>query len=332
MTVDEIAKRANVSKATVSRVINESGYVSKEKREKVLSVLKDIDYQIPENTRKAGIRRIHTIGVVVSEMTNPYFLSAFEGIASVADQYDIDVVFYNSDRNPEKEIRALKRLKEMQVQGIIIAPILDFDNFQSSQRFGEAMNNTKIPIVFMDATAELDERDGVFFDNFAGAFKAVDAMIQAGHREIGILTGDRRIKTVRDRFRGYCKALEVNGIERRDNFILEGDFTREGAYRTAKEYLKNGKMPQAIFTCNNFTTEGFFKAVLEEKLVLGQDIFCMAFDKLEQFDMFGLNYSYLERNPWEMGKAAMEMLLERLKNPSILCTRKIIPFHIIMNS
>ena len=58
----------------------------------------------------------------------------------------------------------------------------------------------------------------------------------------------------------------------------------------------------------------------------------MAFDKLEQFDMFGLNYSYLERNPWEMGKAAMEMLLERLKNPSILCTRKIIPFHIIMNS
>ena len=184
----------------------------------------------------------------------------------------------------------------------------------------------------MNATAELDERDGVFFDNFAGAFKAVDAMIQAGHREIGILTGDRRIKTVRDRFRGYCKALEGNGIERRDNFILEGDFTREGAYRTAKEYLKNGKMPQAIFTCNNFTTEGFFKAVLEEKLVLGQDIFCMAFDKLEQFDMFGLNYSYLERNPWEMGKAAMEMLLERLKNPSILCTRKIIPFHIIMNS
>ena len=190
----KLAKRANVSKATVSRVINESGYVSKEKREKVLSVLKDIDYQIPENTRKAGIRRIHTIGVVVSEMTNPYFLSAFEGIASVADQYDIDVVFYNSDRNPEKEIRALKRLKEMQVQGIIIAPTLDFDNFQSSQRFGEAMNNTKIPIVFMDATAELDERDGVFFDNFAGAFKAVDAMIQAGHREIGILTGDRRIK------------------------------------------------------------------------------------------------------------------------------------------
>ena len=146
MTVDEIAKRANVSKATVSRVINESGYVSKEKREKVLSVLKDIDYQIPENTRKAGIRRIHTIGVVVSEMTNPYFLSAFEGIASVADQYDIDVVFYNSDRNPEKEIRALKRLKEMQVQGIIIAPTLDFDNFQSSQRFGEAMNNTKIKL------------------------------------------------------------------------------------------------------------------------------------------------------------------------------------------
>ena len=76
-------------------------------------------------------------------MTNPYFLSAFEGIASVADQYDIDVVFYNSDRNPEKEIRALKRLKEMQVQGIIIAPTLDFDNFQSSQRFGEAMNIQK---------------------------------------------------------------------------------------------------------------------------------------------------------------------------------------------
>ena len=72
------------------------------------------------------------------------------------------MVFYNSDRNLEKR-SGIKRLKEMQVQGIIIAPTLDFDNFQSSQRFGEAMNNTKIPIVFMDATAELDERDGVIF-------------------------------------------------------------------------------------------------------------------------------------------------------------------------
>ena len=78
MTVDEIAKRANVSKATVSRVINESGYVSKEKREKVLSVLKDIDYQIPENTRKAGIRRIHTIGVVVSETVSYTHLDVYK--------------------------------------------------------------------------------------------------------------------------------------------------------------------------------------------------------------------------------------------------------------
>ena len=331
MTIEEISKLANVSKATVSRVLNRNGYVSEEKKKKVLEVLKETGYQHPEGPRKPAIGKIHTVGVIISEMTNPYFLSSFEGIAAAADQYDIDLIFYNSDRNPEKEIRALKRFKEMKVQGIIIAPTLDFDNFESSKKFSKAMNDTGIPIIFMDATAELDQRDGVFFDNFAGAFHAVDSMIQEGHREIGILTGDRNIKAVRDRYRGYVKALEANGIKLNQEYILQGNFTREGAYRITKEYLEKGKFPPAVFTSNNFSTEGFVRAVLEKNLVLGRDVHCMAFDKLEQFDMFKLKYSYLERNPWEMGRIAMELLLERLKNPEILCTRKIIPYHIVID-
>ncbi len=331
MTIEEIAKKAGVSKATVSRVINNNGYVSEEKRQKVQAILEKIEYKPSAIIRKTGIKKVHTIGIIVSEMTNPYFLRAFEGISSIADQYDINLIFYNSDRKPEKEIKALKCLDDINVQGIIIAPTLDFDNLESSIKFGHVLNEIKVPIVFMDATVELDYRDGVFFDNFAGAYKAVDAMIQAGHKEISILTGDRNIKTVRDRYRGYCKALEMNGIQIKQELVYEGDFTKAGAYKVIKKIIREGKLAQAVFTSNNFSTEGFLQAILEEKLELGKDVFCMAFDRLDGYDMFELKYNYLERNPWEMGKTAMEMLLERLKNPAILCTRKIIPFNIVMN-
>ena len=129
MTIEEISKLANVSKATVSRVLNRNGYVSEEKKKKVLEVLKETGYQHPEGPRKPAIGKIHTVGVIISEMTNPYFLSSFEGIAAAADQYGpcevinlTEQVFVDCSQSGElSRLQPIKNTRVVQLQSFFLA-------------------------------------------------------------------------------------------------------------------------------------------------------------------------------------------------------------------
>ncbi|MGN0322750.1 MAG: LacI family DNA-binding transcriptional regulator [Oliverpabstia sp.] len=330
MTISEIARLAGVSKATVSRVINQSGYVSNEVYDKVKEVIKNTGYVPSSTARLLSKCETDTIGVIISEIANPYFAEAFEGISIVADEYDLNVFFYNTDCKPEKERKALRMLGEQRVKGIIIAPTTDFDDVVAKKELDVFLNKADCPVVFLDASTDLDMRDGVFFDNFLGAYQAVEALIKVGHREIGILTGDRRVKIVRDRFNGYQRALMDNGIEIDERFIFEGDFTIESAYQITKEKIRDGNLPKAIFTSNNFSTIGFMKAAIENGIELQKDVVCMSFDKVDSADMFGIRYNYLQRNPKSMGEIAMRLLLNRIENPDMPCTRQIMQCKIVM--
>lgn len=155
-------------------------------------------------------------------------------------------------------------------------------------------------------------------------------MIEDGKREIGIITGDLKTKTARDRYKGYVQALEENGIGVNESFVYQGDFTTKTAYSITKSMLSNGTYPEIVFTSNNLTTIGFIKAVYDSGLKLGRDIHCMSFDKLDTFEE--LKYSYIERNPLQMGKLAATMLMERIKDPELPARKYYMQSKIIADS
>ena len=155
-------------------------------------------------------------------------------------------------------------------------------------------------------------------------------MISSGHRQIGIITGDEKNKVVRERYRGYIKALKDSGLKVDPRLVFVGDYTVETAYRIGKSMIQAGMLPPAIFTANNFTTIGFIKACIEEKVELEKDVSVMAFDKLDEYDIFGLKYNRLERDPRAMGRMAAGMLVTRIQYPDMPRSRKIIPSKIVM--
>ena len=202
-------------------------------------------------------------------------------------------------------------MKTQGVRGAIITPSVDFENIESTRRYKKLLQAIGLPIVFMDVSVSLELGDGVFVDNQLGAYQAVEAMIEKGYREIGFI-GARKSKSVKDRFRGYSSAMDTHGIPIQEEFLVDVDVSTIGpCYETIKEFLQKKKHPQAFFTSNTFTTIGFIKAVSELGMELEKDIACMAFDKVDFIEMLKLKCNYLERSPYDMGKTATQLLLNR---------------------
>lgn len=329
LTIEDIAKKAGVGKATVSRVLNNTGYVSEKTRQKVNQIIEGCDY-VPSATARNFVKQdSNMIGVIVPEAHNPYFASAVEGISSVLDQQELLLILCNSNKNFEKEERILRLLNQQSLKGLIITPTIDDMDQKQIGRYKERIRAMKTPVVFMDSGFDFYDWDLVYFDNRANAYHVTKAALEQGCKDIGILTGDLHIKTARDRYRGYLQALEEYAVPLNEAYVYQGDFTADVAYQITREMLASPSFPRTVFTTNNLSTIGFIKAVYDSGMVLGRDITCISFDKLDTFEE--LKYSYLERNPMEMGRMAATMLMERIQDPKLPTRRYYLQSKIKMN-
>lgn len=329
MTIEDIASKAGVGIATVSRVLNNRGYVNEKTRAKIEAVIKKYDYVPSATARNFAKKESNMVAVIVPEAHNPYFAAAVEGISEVLEQHDLLLILCNSDKDFIKEEKILYTLKQQELKGIIVTPAIDDLNKGGLKEYKEIVESLYIPVVFMDSGLNFYEWDVVYFDNTANSYNAIKAVIEEGNSEIGIITGDLRTKTARDRYKGYAQALEESGIELNEKYVYNGDFTVKTAYDITRNMLATGKYPEIVFTSNNLTTIGFIKAVYDARLKLGRDIQCISFDKLDTFEK--LKYSYIERDPLQMGRLAATMLMERIKDPELPARKYYMKSKIVVN-
>lgn len=329
MTIEDIASKAGVGIATVSRVLNNRGYVNEKTRAKIEAVIKKYDYVPSATARNFAKKESNMVAVIVPEAHNPYFAAAVEGISEVLEQQDLLLILCNSDKDFIKEEKILYTLKQQELKGIIVTPAINDLNKGGLKEYKEIVESLYIPVVFMDSGLNFYEWDVVYFDNTANSYNAIKAVIAEGNSEIGIITGDLRTKTARDRYKGYAQALEESGIELNEKYVYNGDFTVKTAYDITRNMLATGKYPEIVFTSNNLTTIGFIKAVYDARLKLGRDIQCISFDKLDTFEK--LKYSYIERDPLQMGRLAATMLMERIKDPELPARKYYMKSKIVVN-
>ncbi|MBU3228570.1 LacI family DNA-binding transcriptional regulator [Clostridium algidicarnis] len=312
ITISDIAEKAGVSLATVSRVLNDSGYVKEETRIRVQKVIKDLNYTPSAIARSLSKNKTNTIGVIVPDIVNPFFGEVIKGITEVAEKSGLNIILCNTDESKEKELRALKVLTEQRIQGIIIAPTSAEDEFNSE--YLKTLENMGIPIVLVDGNVKYTTFNGVFVDNIKGSYEATEALIKEGHRKIGVITGRMNSKPAKDRYLGYQKALLMNNIPLEEKYTFYGDYKEKTAYKITKDIIKMKDRPTALFVCSNMTTLGSLKAIYEEKINIPEDISLVSFDKVEILNILGFNISYVNGPSVEMGKLGMQMLVDILNN------------------
>ncbi len=322
VTISDIAKEAKVSSATVSRVLNNSGYVKEETKQRILDVIKDRNYAPSAIARSLSKSETNTIGVIVPDITNAYFGEIIKGISDIAEKNNLNIILFNTDNYLDKEVRALNLLREQRIKGIIMTPGFGEEKF--NETYIKTINNLNIPIILVSADIKFTKLNGVFVDNIKGGFDATNLLIKEGHTKIGIMAGLLSSEPIADRLEGYRKALKENNIPFKNKYIYYGDFKLDKAYELTKNIFEEKDPPTALVICSNMMTMGVIKALNEKNKNIPKDLAIVGFDKIDLLDIVGLNITYMEDCPIELGKASMDMLCDIISNTDNTSVRRLI--------
>lgn len=308
VTIREVAAKAGVSPATVSRVVGNYGYVSQKTRRKVLAAVKELGYRPDSIARSLVTRATHTIGLVVTDITNPFFANLVRGVEEVTWQHGYTLILANTDEDMQREKAVIQTLQEKRVDAFIVVPA----SSQGSPHLQEVVSRG-IPLVLVDRGVRNLAVDTVMVDNEEGAYKAVSHLIRLGHSRIGIVLDNLKITTNEERLAGYRRALLENSLTAEESLIQSCRFTQHSAYELVSNMLAGHERPTALFTANNFMTIGAIQAIREAGLSIPQDIALVGFDDLE-WNLVNVPYLTAVAQPvFEMGNIAAQRVIAQLK-------------------
>ena len=311
MKMIDIAKKAGVSIATVSRVINNESNVKEKTKQRVLEIIDEYEYTPSAVGRNLSKKETNIIAVIVPDIANPFFSEIVEGITQEADEKGLGVILFSTNESLVKQEKALNMALEQRVKGIIISVTKDSYEMGSNQL--NKFQKKDIPVVLIDRDIKNSSFDGVFLDNIGGAKKGVESLVEKGCKRIGIITGPLTSKPGRDRLRGYKRALEENKIEVLEKDIYEGDFQMESGYELGIDIFSKKKRLDGIFICNNQMTLGFIKAMNEKGCKTPKDIEIVSFDRVEILKVFGIELTTVSTEVRKLGVKGIELLLEKLE-------------------
>lgn len=330
MNIKVIANATGVSSATVSRVINNSGYVKDETRQKVLKVIQEYNYIPSAVARSLSTQDTSTIGVIIPDIENPFFSSVIRGISDVAEKNDYNILFFGTNETASTEHAFLKTVQSQRLKGVIITPVSEFD--METRDYLLRLDSTGIPVVLVDRDIKDTNFDGVFMDNIQSSYEGVETLIKAGHRRIAIIAGPNTSKPGKERLIGYKKVMKAYNLDVPSDYIAIGDFKAAKAYDRTADLLSLPNPPTAIFTSSNLTTLGCLKYLTENNIQIGKELSVFGFDDIDILKMVDYKLSVIDRDVKMQGQEAMNILLQRLDNPkqSNGPKRIILPHNIIL--
>lgn len=307
-TIHDVARVAGVSVATVSHVINASRQVLPETRAKVLAAIDVLKYRRDGVARSLRRSKTGTIGVMISDISNPYFsdlvLGIEEAIHAADDRHTL--ILCNTEEDADKELVYLDLLQEKRVDGLIAVPV------GGNHGVFCAMIEAGLPVVCVDRTLSGVSCDAVVLDNREAARKAVAHLLALGHRRIAMLRADQRTDAMDDRAAGYADALEAHGVPLDTGLVFESESRISSAQRVALELINARPLPDAVFTTNNFMTLGLLRALTERGLSCPEDIVVAGFDDFPWATAFKPRLTVVSQPAYAMGQEAVRLLFDRM--------------------
>lgn len=317
-TIQDVAQHAGVSIATVSRVLNGTTYVNEEVAARVRAAVKELQYQPSRAAQALRANRSKIIGLLISDIQNPFFTALIRGVEDVANRNGYSLILCNSDENPRKEQQYIEVLCAERVAGAIVVPTSE--NPPKLRLFREH----EIPLISVDRRVKDRTTDAVLIDNVRGAYEAVAHLITNGYRRIGVITGPVGTTTGRERLEGYRKALREAGLASDPALERVDDFKSEGGRKCAQALLDMEQPVDALFTTNNLMTLGALEAIHERHLRIPEDIAIVGFDEMPWAALSSISLTTVTQPVYELGSTAALRLFQRLQDPTALSKQEII--------
>jgi LacI family transcriptional regulator len=310
-TVRDVARRARVSVSTVSHVLNRTRFVSDTLRERVLAAARELDYTPNAAARMLTLKRSDTLGLIVADISNPFFAYVARGVEDVAQAHGYTVVLCNSDEDVDREAASLRVLHARQVDGLLLASAGRADAYLAR------LVRAHFPIVLVDRDLPELGAPAVLLDNAGAAYMAVRHLIGRGHRRIAMVSGRAAISTTTERIAGYMRALREAGLKVEPRLIVSGESTSIGGAEATHAVLDVEPRPTAIFSGNNLMSIGALQAIAARRLRIPDDVALVGFDDFPfpWSDAFRPRLTTVAQPTYELGRTATEMLLRRLRQP-----------------
>jgi LacI family transcriptional regulator len=309
VTVRQVALRAGVSTATVSRALAGFSHVADDLRQRVLDAARALDYRPNRAARSLRSRRSLTVGVLVPDVQNPFFTGILRGLEAVLEGDGFTFLLGNSDGRPERERLYIDTMRDEGVAGFIVVPTHgDLEPYRLLQSRG-------VPIVTIDRSAPGLKADQVTVTNREGVRGAVHHLVALGHRRIGFIGGPARVDVARERAAGYEQAMGEHHIDVDPTLVQPGDFQQTGGYRGMQALLETAERPTAVFVANNLMTLGALQALHEHDVRIPHQVALIGFDDMPWATSLQPPLTAVAQPTNEIGVAAAQLLVARLRDP-----------------
>ncbi|CDF59022.1 LacI family DNA-binding transcriptional regulator [Thermobrachium celere] len=305
VTINDIAKMAGVSKTTVSMVFNNKDEnISRETREKILNIAKELNYIPNSIARSLATKKSYSIGIILPDITNPFFSEIARAIEDEANKLGYNVVLCNTDNKVKKEEEYVKLLISKLIDGII------FIAGGESKRSIDLIKNNNIPFVLVDRYIDgYEECYGVFCKNYDGVVEGVEYLLSKNKRNIVFVNGPKDLEISRQRFQGYKDTMMKYGLFK-EKLVYESDFTLEGGKIVTQRIINELKDFDAIFYSNDVMAFGGIKVLLRNGFKIPEKISIMGFDNIQISQFIEPELTTIAQPIYDMGKRACSLLID----------------------
>jgi LacI family transcriptional regulator len=325
-TLEKIAQLANVSRSTVSRVINDDPNVNEETRQRVQKVVQQLNFQPNQAARSLAGGRTRILGLVIPQgvsrlFSDPYFPILIQGVSSACNANDHTVMLWLAE--PEYERRMISQvLHNGLIDGVIISSVLLDDPLV------KALIESHLPFILIGRHPSDENASYVDVDNATSAREIVGHLLRRGRRRIGIITGPRNMIAGVDRLEGYLAALRERGLTTEPDLIAESDFTEAGGYEAAYQLLPY--QPDAIFAASDTMALGALRALRQAGLRVPQDVALAGFDDMPFAAHTQPPLTTVRQPILRTGAVAAETLIDMIENPSQPPRRILLPTELVL--
>jgi DNA-binding LacI/PurR family transcriptional regulator len=326
MNIKQVAKKARVSTATVSRIINGSSAVRPKTAQRVRQAIRALNYYPNTHARTLVSGRSRILGLIISDISNPFFPELVKGFEDVALQNNYEVILTNTNYDSTRMASCVQRMLERKAEGVAIM------TSEMNRQLIDELSRRGVPIVFLDVGSVRNRISNICVDYAQGIHEAVDHLCALGHRRIGFISGPLSLKSARTRRSSFLECLKQYDLAKEDTLIVEGNHKIDGGELAMYRLLQLKRAPTAVLTSNDLTAFGALRAIHHARLRVPEDISIVGFDDIElsQFTQPPLTTIRLPRT--ELGRIAFDALFRILRGDSQKGAEYRIETHLVVRS
>jgi LacI family transcriptional regulator len=316
-TIKDVARLADVSISTVSRVINNNYPVSDAVRERILNAIEELGYHPNNVARSLKINKTNLIGLVVADIANPFFMSMAKGIESIITRYSYHILVCSTDENETNEVNILNMLCEKNVDAVVLSSCTN-----KNEHINKLIEDN-CTFVLADRKIEGIKADTVLNDNFWDSYKLTAHLIRNGHNKIGILNCLLSNSTGLDRYNGFKKAMKDFNVPIVEDWVLHGNSNSEDAFQEIKKLIdRNSSLPTAFFSANNLMTEGILLAFQTYGRKVPEDISIVSYGQVSNYELIRPKITCVKQAPFLMGQKIGQLLIEKFDSDTSSLSNK----------